>query len=153
MTLAQNLGLGILRVINSQKILPSGLKFQAVILTRRDLSIYGPRKIWEMARKLDSHQKKTMSDFGNIKSQRPHEPRVDLGQKHGFGNVWGHKLAKVLAIRAENPSRHTNSVPLRRIWPSKNLGDGQKNRSRRNLGFGKMGYKRQAGALGPIGST
>ena len=64
-----------------------------------------------------------VSFWKNKKPTPPLAP-VGFGQKHGFGKIRGHKLAKVLAIRAENPSRHTNSVPLRRIWPSKNLGDG-----------------------------
>ena len=34
-------------------------------------------------------------------------PLVEMGQKHRFGSVGGHQLAKVLAIRAEISSLHT----------------------------------------------
>ena len=81
-----------------------------------------------------------------------HHPKVELGQKPGFGKVGGHKLAKVLVIRAENGSSHTNSVPLSQIWPPKKLGDGQKIRSNQNLGFWKMGCNRQAGPWACWGS-
>ena len=87
---------------------------------------------------------------------------MDLGEKHGFGNVWGHKLTKVLAIRAENEKNHTNSVPLRRIWPPKNLGDGKSSRStekKMKVGFWEnknvlLWNKKKAGSIGrgPFGS-
>ena len=53
--------------------------------------------------------------------------------KHGFGKVDGHKLPKVLVTRAENPSRHTNSVPSSQIWLQSNLVDGWN----QNIGFRK----------------
>ena len=37
-------------------------------------------------------------------------PRLEFGQKPEFGKVRGHKLSKLLVIRAENSSRHINSV-------------------------------------------
>ena len=36
--------------------------------------------------------------------------RLEFGQKSEFGKVRGHKLSKVLVIRAENSGRHINSV-------------------------------------------
>ena len=69
---AKNMGLGRFGVINWQKLLSFGLNIHAVILTLRDLSIYGPGEIWEMARKIDSPRKISMSDIGNTKSQHPH---------------------------------------------------------------------------------
>ena len=66
----KNIGLGRLGVINWQKFLSFRLKVQAVILTRRDLSIYGPGKILEMDRKLDSHPKKINVRFGECKKPK-----------------------------------------------------------------------------------
>ena len=54
---AKNMGLGTFGFINWQKFLPSGLKIQADILTRRDLSESGLQKFRWIGRKLDPVEK------------------------------------------------------------------------------------------------
>ena len=54
----KNLGLGRLGFMNIRKFLPSGLKIQAVILTRRDLSIYGHGKYGRRLEKLIASEQK-----------------------------------------------------------------------------------------------
>ncbi len=94
--------------------------------------------------------KKTLNGPQEPKCQFWEKSKANAPTRTGFGNVWGHNLAKNIAVRAENSNRHTNLASLSQIWPPKNLGDGQKIRSGQKTWSWKMGCKRQAGALGPI---
>ena len=67
---AKNIGLGALGVINSQKFLPSGLKFQTFILSRSGESKSGLQKIWGMAKTRDRSSKKMKLGFGENKNDR-----------------------------------------------------------------------------------
>ena len=71
---------------------------------------------------------------------------MKIGPKAGLGKGWGHKLAEVLAIRAENENLHTNSARSVQPWPPKRLVDGQKIDSNPKIGFCEFptsGYKKK----------
>ena len=57
-------------VTNWQKFLPSGLKFQASILSRSGESKYGPPKLWGMAKTRDRSSNKMKLGFWENKNDR-----------------------------------------------------------------------------------
>ena len=72
----QNIDLGTFWFINGQKFQPTGLKMKTFILTRRDLSHYGPQAIRWTCRKSISSRKMQFWDFL-------------FYQKIAFGPIWG----------------------------------------------------------------
>ena len=102
----------------------------------------GPEKYGRLLEKI-APEKYQYQFWGIYKANAPNSPRWIWIKKHGFLKTRGHKLAKVLAIRAEYPSRHTVSVSLSQIWPSEILGDGRKIRSNQNMGFQKKSAESQ----------